>query len=233
MSVESDVFSPTPDGPRPGSRLPLIVIPLLGAAFGAVSGVTVNAVVPTAIFGLVWGVLIAIVAPRLARFGAHPSAWADGALLVSVSLAFVALGGALLGDILPATPQEQLQILQYDRFGMFFLVIHTLFALILMPLVVALNWNRPDRRWLVVAAAVAFYLGRVVSAVYFAPHAIAWGIDPSLATLDEVQLWMNLNWVRTVGQDAVTAILLLLAAVSPGPRATSAASVRSLEVAPL
>jgi hypothetical protein len=68
--------------------------------------------------------------------------------------------------------------------------------------------------------------------VYFAPYAIAWGGDPSLATLDEVQLWMNLHWVRTVGQDAVTAIFLLLAAVSSGARSYLAASAHTLEVAP-
>jgi hypothetical protein len=232
MAVEPEVFSSSLNRPRRDGRLQLLLIPLLGAAFGAVSGVTVNVILPTAIFGLVWGVFIAILAPGLARFGARPSAWSELTLLVSVSLAFIVLGGALLGDTMAATPRDQLQILQYSRFGMFFAIIHVLFELILLPLVIALNWHRQSRRRLVVAAAIAFYLGRVASAVYFAPNAIAWGSDPNLATLNEVQIWMNLNWVRTLGQDAVTAILLLLAAVQPGPRSTSAAFARTIGVAP-
>jgi hypothetical protein len=200
--------------PQGTSRL---VIPLLATGFGAVSGITVDAVVPMAVFGLVWGLLIALVAHRLARCGARPSVWADVTLFLTVSLAFIVLGGAMLGDFLPTTPREQLQILQFSRFGLFFFAIHTLFELFLMPLVVMLNWHRLDRRWLVVAAAVAFYLGRVASAVYFAPLAIAWGTDPSVATFAAVEQWMNLNWVRTVGQDMVTAILLLLATVQPRP----------------
>jgi len=71
-----------------------------------------------------------------------------------------------------------------------------------------------------------------VSALYFAPMAIAWGNNPSLATLDEVQLWMNLNWVRTVGQDGITAVLLLLAALRSIPPLARAASTGSLQAAP-
>jgi len=210
-----------------------LVIPLLSALFGAISGTTIGAVVPMAVFGLAWGVLIAIIAPRLTRFGARPSVWAELPLWVAVSLAFIVLGGALLGDFLAVTPQDQMQILQFSRFGIYFAVIHTIFELLLMPLVQMLNWNRPGRRELVVGAAVVFYLRRAVSALYFAPMAIAWGNNPSLATLDEVQLWMNLNWVRSVGQDGITAVLLLLAALRSIPSYARAASTGSLQAAPL
>lgn len=201
--------------PRPASRLPLLVIPILSTAFGAAAGRMLGAVVPMAAFGLAWGVAAATVAPRLARRGARPSVWADLPLYLAMPLAFVVLGAALLGDILAATPQAQLDLLQWPQFGLFFYAIHGPFEWILMPLVVMLNWERPARRRLVVAAAVAFYAGRLASALYFAPNALAWGADPAGATLDEVQMWMTLNWARTLVQDLTTAILLLLATILP------------------
>jgi hypothetical protein len=214
---------------RTGWRLPLLVIPLMSTAFGAVSGVTVDAVLPLAVFGLAWGLAAGAVAPRLARRGTRPTLGSDIPLLLAVALAFSVLGAGFLGNLLATAPQAQLDLLQQARFGSFFYAIHGPFEWVLMPLVVALNWHRPARRWLVVGAAVAFYAGRLSSAWYFAPHALAWGDDPATANLDEVQRWIHLNWIRIALQDTVTAVLLLLAAVRPDRSANRLSAAPALE----
>jgi hypothetical protein len=90
-----------------------------------------------------------------------------------------------------------------------------MFEWIIMPVTLMLNWPWPSRRWVVGVAAILFYAGRVSSALYFAPHALAWGADPSLASPEAVQQWMTLNWARTAIQDTATAVLLLLVALLP------------------
>lgn len=223
MSLLPQVLPATGGQRRPSLRFPLLVIPLLSAVFGLVQGTAIHAVLPMALFGLFWGLAAAAVAPRLARRGARSALWADVPLALALPLAFIVLGGALLGNVLAVTPRAQLDLFAQARFGLFFYAIHGLFEWILMPLLVMVNWDRPGRRWLVVAAAVTFYLGRVASALYFAPNALAWGADPGLASLDEVQTWMGLNWARTIVQDTATGILLLLATFLPDWRRTTRA----------
>ncbi len=202
-------------GHQSGSRLPLLVIPLLSTAFGVVQGTAIDAVLPMAIFGLAWGLAAAAIAPRVVRLGVRSGVWADVPLALALPLAWLVLGGGLLGSLLAVSPQAQLDLFQQSRFGLFFAAIHSVFEWLLIPAIVMLNWRQPARHWIVVAAAVLFYAGRMSSALYFAPHAMAWGADPGLATLDDVQQWMNLNWVRLVIQDTATAILLLLTAFVP------------------
>lgn len=201
--------------PRARRRRLLLTVPLLSTAFGAVSGAPVDATLPMAGFGLAWGIGAIVVAPRLARRGTKPSAWSDVPAFVALPLAFVVLGAALLGNLLATTPQAQLDLLQQSTFGFFFYAIHALFEWALLPVLLAFNWHRPARRWLLVAAAAAFYAGRVASGLYFAPNAMDWGEDPTIARPEEVQLWMNLNWIRLILQDTVTAVLLLLAVALP------------------
>lgn len=209
------VIRPAATGHLSGRRFSLAAIPLLSTAFGVVQGTTINAVLPMATFGLAWGLAAAAIAPRVARWGARSVVRADAPLALALPLAWMVLGGGLLGSLLAVSPRAQLALFEQSRFGLFFFAIHTTFEWVLIPAVVMLNWQQPNRRWLVVAAAVLFYAGRISSALYFAPNAMAWGADPGLATLDEVQQWMNLNWARLVIQDTATAVLLLLAAFVP------------------
>jgi hypothetical protein len=190
----------------------LVLIPVLSTAFGAAGGVTLDAVLPMAAFGLAWGLVAAVIAPRAARWGARQPARADIVLFLAVALAFVVLGGALLGDLLSTSPPGLLDLLAHESYGPFFYAFHGPFEWLLVPALLMLNWHRPGRRRLLVGAAVAFYIGRTSSALYFAPHALDWGDDPAAADLDQVRVWIDLNWVRTVLQDTLTATLLLLAA---------------------
>ncbi|MEV4760120.1 hypothetical protein AB0J86_34170 [Micromonospora sp. NPDC049559] len=219
MTDRAPATSSEPRRRGTGHRLSPLVIPLLSTAFGAVSGVTIDAILPMTAFGLIWGIAAAAVAPRLTRWGERAPGRADLPLWLAVALAFVVLGAGLLGNILATTPQAQLDLLQRDAFGPFFYAIHGPFEWALMPLLVMVNWRRPGRRWPLVAAAVAFYAGRTASALYFAPHALSWAGDPMSADLDEVRRWTDLNWFRIVLQDTLTAVLLLLAATRSGPRA--------------
>lgn len=201
----------------------LLWIPVLSTAFGVAGGVGLDVVLPMAAFGLVWGLVAAAIAPRVARWGERRG---DAALYLAVALAFVVLGGALLGGLLSPSPPRLLDLLAQESYGTFFYAFHGPFEWLLMPALLMLNWHRPARRRLIVAAAVAFYIGRVASALYFAPNALDWGDDPAAADLDQVRVWIDLNWVRTALQDTLTAVLLLLAAAA----SRTAASPRIEEV---
>lgn len=193
-------------------QMRFLVIPLLSSAFGAASGTAVDAAVPSAAFGLIWGLVTAALAPHVARRAGGPSAWPDVTLLIGVALAFIVLGGGLMGGLLATSPQAQLDLLQRNGFGAFFYAVHALFEWVLMPALLMLTWHRPAQRRLIIGAAIAFYAGRVASGLYFAPRAIDWGDNPAGADLDEVRLWMNLNWVRGFSQDIMVGTLLLAAA---------------------
>jgi len=198
-------------------QIRLVVIPVLSTAFGAASGVTIDRVLPMAAFGLAWGLGAAALAPRIARRGADSTV----VPYLAVALAFVVLGGSLLGGLVTPTPHDLLGLLGHAGFGSFFYAIHASFEWILMPALLMIGWHRPRCRALAVAAALTFYAGRCASALYFAPHALDWGDDPTSADLDQVRLWMNLNWIRVAVQDAATAALLLVL-VATGVRARPA-----------
>ena len=109
----------------------------------------------------------------------------------------------------------RVQLLQQPGYGLFFYALHGPFEWLLMPLALMVNWLHPTRRRLLIVAAVIFYLGRVASALYFAPAALYWGRHPAEAAahLDQVALWIGLDLIRVIVQDTVTAALLLVAAL--------------------
>lgn len=196
-------------------RLALTGIPLLGTAFGFVGGFAIGQHLALAGFGFVWGVVAMLVAPRLARRGRQSAAWADTPVLVMLPLAFIVLGGALLGHLAGPTPATFLRLLEQPGYGTFFYALHGPFEWLLMPWALIANWHHRARRRLLVITAVVFYLGRAASAVYFAPNATHWGQHPADAQLDEVSLWIGLDLIRLVLQDALTAALLFAAALHP------------------
>ena len=108
-----------------------------------------------------------------------------------------------------------LQLVQQPGYVLFFFALHVLFEWLLMPWALIANWPHPTRRRLLIVAAVIFYLGRVASALYFAPTALDWGRHPAgaAALLDQVALWIRLDLIRLILQDTVTAALLLLVAL--------------------
>lgn len=213
---------PRPDAPAPGRRRhALAVIPLLSTAFGLVGGYTIDRPLALAAFGLLWGVAAMLLAPRLAHRGARSTRWADTPVVIMLPLAFIVLGGSILGHLAGPTPTTFLRLLEQPGYGTFFYAIHGPFEWLLMPWALIVNWHHPARRRLLVVAAVVFYLGRSASALYFAPHALDWAEHAAEANLDQVALWIRLDLIRLVLQDALIAVLLLTAVLrhtlSPRP----------------
>jgi hypothetical protein len=205
----------------------LLFLPVVSTVFGAISGSTIDASLPFAAFGLLWGVVTVAVAPRIAERGKRSAVWANVSVYITFVLSLIALGGALLGDVITTSPQDAVGVFQKAAFGAFFATIHATFEWILLPLALAVNWSYASRRrWLIVAAAL-FYAGRIASSLYFAPRAMAWGADPTQAVVDDVQLWLALNWLRTLFQDgAIAAILtwITLGLIPRGGLATEGAA---------
>lgn len=196
-------------------RIGLVAIPVLSTAFGFIGGYTIGQQPALAGFGLLWGLVAMLVAPRLARRGARSPGQANIPVHVMLPMACIVLGGSIIGHLAGPTPTTFLQLLEQPGYGLFFYAFHGPFEWLLMPWALMVNWHHPTRRRLLVAAAVIFYLGRVASALYFAPNAIYWGSHPAdaAAHLDQLALWIRLDLIRVVVQDTATATLLLLAAL--------------------
>ena len=201
-------------------RLTLVAIPVMSTAFGFIGSFTIGQPA-LAGFGLLWGIVAMLVAPRLARRGALSASQANAPVYVMLPLACIVLGGSIIGHLAGPTPSAFLQLLQQPGYGIFFYAFHGPFEWLLMPWALMVNWHRPARRRLLVVAAVIFYLGRTASALYFAPNAIYWGQHPVEAAehLDQLALWIRLDLIRVVLQDTVTAALMLIAALHPKFRA--------------
>jgi hypothetical protein len=196
-------------------RFGLLTIPTLSAAFGFITGHAIDKPWAMAGFGLLWGIAVMVVAPRIARRGAVSAAHADAPVYVMVLLAFAVLGASIVVHVVGVTPTTFLQLVQQRGYGWFFYAVHGSFEWLLMPWALIANWSDPTRRRLLTVAALFFYAGRIASALYFAPIALYWVQNPAEAAahLDGVAVWMRLDLIRLVGQDAVTAALLATAAL--------------------
>jgi hypothetical protein len=74
--------------------------------------------------------------------------------------------------------------------------------------------------------AALYYLERVATYLYFAPAILSWpNARTTPALLDEVALWLQLDWAR-IFVDAVTMALFALAAIK-----TAAAPPRTIAAA--
>jgi hypothetical protein len=195
----------------------MLAIPLLSTAFGFVTGTAVDAQVPSAIFGLVWGVVVMALAPRLVRRGAQAPGWAIAPLYLMCALAFMSLGGGIVSDLLSSTTQSDFEMARLPAFGFYFASIHITFEWLLLPAALMLNWTDRPRRYLILVAGVSFYVMRMISAVYFAPTAMDWADLPADTIVSgdlevEVQRWTTLNlWVRGPLQEWLVTALLVVA----------------------
>jgi hypothetical protein len=101
-----------------------------------------------------------------------------------------------------------------------FITMNSLMEWLLMPVALFLNWHIPKRRTFIVIAAVAFYAMRLWSYIYFVPNIFEFGALPpdgpfSAEIVEQFRMWVNLSWLRFAIQDALTYLLLLLAAFVP------------------
>ena len=115
-------------------------------------------------------------------------------------------------------------------FSLFIITMNSLMEWLLMPMALFCNWHIPKRRTFIVIAAVAFYAMRLWSYIYFVPNIFEFGALPpdgpfSAEIVEQFRMWVNLSWLRFAIQDALTYLLLLLAAFVP---ASASASFRKL-----
>lgn len=131
----------------------------------------------------------------------------------------MSLGGGVVSDLLSPTTQSDFEMTREPAFGWYFASIHLTFEWLLLPAALILNWSDRPRRYLILVAALSFYVMRMVSAVYFAPTAMEWTDLPDgtivTGSLEaEVETWTTLNrWVRGPFQEWLVTALLVTATV--------------------
>jgi hypothetical protein len=164
---------------------------------------------------------------RLARREGWRPALANGSVFLATLGAGLMAGGALQQQMLLSAglgaPSTTFTII-HPPFGgslnVFIITLNSLMEWLLIPAALFLNWHIPKRRTLIVIAAVAFYAMRVWSYIYFVPNIFEFGALPpegpfSAEVVERFRMWVNLSWLRFAIQDALTYLLLLLAAFVP------------------
>ena len=142
-------------------------------------------------------------------------------------------GGALLQQMLvsaglgaPSTTFTMVHPPFGGSFSLFIITMNSLMEWLLMPMALFCNWHIPKRRTFIVIAAVAFYAMRLWSYIYFVPNIFEFGALPpdgpfSAEIVEQFRMWVNLSWLRFAIQDALTYLLLLLAAFVPASASAS------------
>jgi hypothetical protein len=106
---------------------------------------------------------------------------------------------------------------------------------LLVPLALLVNWHRPKRRRLLVAAVVVLYIERVITYLYFAPTVLSWqDTTPAQTTpalLAEVSRWMRLDLARTPVDWLLLAVLMVVVVAYPRLRDSSPRAVATTTVA--
>jgi hypothetical protein len=135
-------------------------------------------------------------------------------------------GGALLVLLLlsaglgaPSTTFTMIHPPFGGSFNLFIITLNSLMEWLLIPAALFLNWRIPERRALIVIAAVVYYAMRVWTYVYFVPNIFEFGELPpdgpfSAEVVERFRIWVNLSWLR-FGFDLSTNLLFLLAAFVP------------------
>jgi hypothetical protein len=208
----------------------VVVVPALvgvgGVGFSTLGGF--SAAVLAGGVGLGWALLLGFMASRLlARSESTRAALANASVFVATLGAGLMVGGSLLQQMLLSaglsTPSTTFTIVHPPfggSFSLFIITLNSLMEWLLMPVALFCNWHIPKRRTLIVIAAVAFYVMRLWSYIYFVPNIFEFGALPaegafSAEIVKQFRMWVNLSWLRFAIQDLLPYLLLLLAAFVP------------------
>jgi len=207
----------------------LIVVPALvvvsAIGFSTLGGF--GAALIAAGVGLGWALFVGFIAMRLARRESWRPALANASVFLATLGAGLMAGGSLLQQMLLSaglgTPSTTFTIVHPpfgDSFSLFIITLNSLMEWLLMPVALFLNWHIPKRRTFIIIAASAFYAMRLWSYIYFVPNIFEFGALPpdgpfSAEIVERFRIWVNLSWLRFAIQDALTYLLLLLAAFVP------------------
>ena len=216
----------------------MVVVPALvvvgGLGFSTLGGF--SAALVAGGVGLGWALFLGFIAMRLAPSESRRAALANASVFLATLGAGLMAGGALLQQMLVSAglgaPSTTFTMVHPPFGGSFslFITMNSLMEWLLMPMALFCNWHIPKRRTFIVIAAVAFYAMRLWSYIYFVPNIFEFGALPpdgpfSAEIVEQFRMWVNLSWLRFAIQDALTYLLLLLAAFVP---ASASASFRKL-----
>jgi hypothetical protein len=213
----------------------LVVVPALvvvgGLGFSTLGGF--SAALVAGGVGLGWALFLGFIAMRLARSESRRAALANASVFLATLGAGLMAGGALLQQMLvsaglgaPSTTFTMVHPPFGGSFSLFIITMNSLMEWLLMPMALFCNWHIPKRRTFIVIAAVAFYAMRLWSYIYFVPNIFEFGALPpdgpfSAEIVEQFRMWVNLSWLRFAIQDALTYLLLLLAAFVPASASAS------------
>jgi hypothetical protein len=184
---------------------PYLVIAALAAIFGFLEAQVFIAPLPSlligAAWGLVWTALAGLVAAVIGRLRDNPLHWPNASALLVAFVTVMMLGAGLILHLMVGSPESYLALQQSGTEGdlFFYATLNPLTELVLVPLALFLNWKDPRRRKLIVTAALIYYAERIATYLYFGPVIASWpDAQPSAELLDEVSLWLSLDWIRIV-----------------------------------
>jgi hypothetical protein len=212
----------------------LVVVPALvvgGLGFSTLGGFSAALVAGGVALG--WALFLGFIARRLARSESRRAALANASVFLATLGAGLMAGGALLQQMLvsaglgaPSTTFTMVHPPFGGSFSLFIITMNSLMEWLLMPMALFCNWHIPKRRTFIVIAAVAFYAMRLWSYIYFVPNIFEFGALPpdgpfSAEIVEQFRMWVNLSWLRFAIQDALTYLLLLLAAFVPASASAS------------
>jgi hypothetical protein len=203
---------------------PYLLIATLAAIFGFLEAQVFIATIPSLLIGAAWGLVWTALAVLVAAvFGwvrdnpiHSPNA---SALLVAFSTVMMLAAGLIL-HLMVGSPEAYLALQQSGGEGdlYFYATLNPLTEWVLVPLALFFNWKDPRRRKVVVTAALIYYAERVATYFYFGPVIASWpNAKPSADLLDEVSLWLTLDWVRiVVGIPMILLFVLVTLLPAPG-----------------
>jgi hypothetical protein len=172
----------------------------------------VHLAVAVAVAG-VWTALATLVAARLRR---TPARTATVAGAVAIAAAMLMAPGVVL-HLMFGDPGTYLAVQQSPAVTGtvgYYATLNPLTEWVLLPLALLLCWSNPHSRRPALIAAGLFYAERVATYLYFAPAILSWpGTPTTPALVDQVGLWLQLDWLR-VAVDAAVVVLFGRAALA-------------------
>jgi hypothetical protein len=173
-----------------------------------------------AVFYATGDAVAGLVAAIFGRLRDYPLHWPNASVLLVAFVTTIMLGAGLILHLMVGSPEAYLALQQSGTEGdlYFYATLNPLTEWVLVPLALFFNWKDPRRRKLVVTAAAIYYAERLATYFYFGPVIASWpNAQPSAELLDEVSLWLTLDWVRiVVGIPMILLFVLVTFLPAPG-----------------
>jgi hypothetical protein len=201
----------------------IFALVLMGGLGASVLGPPIMSILGAAV-GLGWSLLLILVAARIGSNERRRYYAANTSILLAAFIAGVLVGHGILDTSLRSTALAQIPQFYHlfarpplaDVFFIIPVIENSLLEWLLIPLALLLNWDIPQRRKLLIVAAVMYYAMRAWTYLHFAPLVMNWAALPAeaftSALLEQNRRWVTLSWFR-VATDALVYGLFLLAAL--------------------